>query len=158
MSRDFCFSARFCLGFFPTPAHAIPRLFVCVIHIPVAEDIAALTSETTFEVSWRETRQPQEIACPWGRAAYRRDEMGNKPMLAVPPSYLLICCNKRSKCIQQVQFDTVLFALAHPECSKQAKHRCKAGLQSLWLAKACVHLYWTLVPLDFQVQLDGLLL
>lgn len=37
--------------FFPAPAHAIPRPFVCVIHIPVAEDIAVFTSETSFELS-----------------------------------------------------------------------------------------------------------
>jgi len=51
VSRDFCFSATFCLGFSPPFTHAIPELFVCAIHIPVVGDITALTSETTFELS-----------------------------------------------------------------------------------------------------------
>lgn len=54
---------------FPVHAHAIPRLFICVIHIPVAKDIIAFTSEATFV--WKAERsQPQEMACLWCRIAY----------------------------------------------------------------------------------------
>lgn len=49
VSQDFCFSAQFGLVSFPIPAHAIPRLPVSVLHIPLAEG-AGFSSEITLDL------------------------------------------------------------------------------------------------------------
>lgn len=61
VSQDFCFSSLFGLVSFPAPAHAIPRLPVSVIHIPLAES-AGFTSEITLDLFCpRRGKQPTAV-------------------------------------------------------------------------------------------------
>lgn len=122
MSRDFCFSARFCLVFPPRPPMR-------------SQGRSSVSSTSLVQKALQPSHQQQFGALLLGqqKAANRsrqhargaglltvKRRWGNKLLLAapglaqVPPSCSLICYNIKPKCVQQHQSDTILFALVPP--------------------------------------------
>lgn len=122
MSRDFCFSARFCLVFPPRPPMRSQGRS-SVSSTSLVQKALQPSHQQQFGAllfgQWKAANRSRQHARGAGLLTVKR-RWGNKLMLAapglaqVPPSCSLICYNIKPKCVQQHPSDTTLSALAPP--------------------------------------------